>query len=61
MRQLNGYSIRLEIFTSSYSIPRVKPPKTLLDFYGPDLNVAKVTGEILNATCKIKTLMSFYN
>lgn len=54
MRQLNGYPMRLEIFTSSYSIPRIKPPKGLSDFYGPDVDVAKVAAKVLNATCKFK-------
>jgi hypothetical protein len=52
MRQLNGYPMRLEIFTSSYSIPRIKPPKSLSDFHGPDVDVAIVTAEVLNATCE---------
>lgn len=55
MRQLNEYPMRVEIFTSSYSIARTKPPKSHYDFYGPDVNVALITAEIMNATCKIKS------
>lgn len=52
MRQLNGYPMRLEMFTSSFTISRIKSPKSIQDFYGPDVNVAKTTENFLNATCE---------
>lgn len=54
MKQINGYPLHMELFTSTYSISKIKPPKDFSDFYGPDINVAKVTGKLWNATCKGK-------
>ncbi len=51
-RELNGYPIRLEIFTSTFNIPYIQPPLEIDDFYGPDINVAKLIGESLNVSCE---------
>lgn len=48
--QLNGYPTRVELFSSTYSLPLVKPAKNLDDFYGPDINIARATGELWNST-----------
>jgi hypothetical protein len=49
-KQLNGYPLRVEIFTSTYTLARTKQPLSVDDFDGPDVDVARTTSQILNAT-----------
>jgi hypothetical protein len=53
MQQLNGYPTRVELFSSTYAMPLTKSAKNLDDFYGPDANIARLTGEIWNSTSEL--------
>lgn len=48
-RNLNGYPIKVELFSSTYTAARSKTAKSLDDFRGPDADVAKEISKVLNA------------
>ncbi|KAG5681334.1 hypothetical protein PVAND_010779 [Polypedilum vanderplanki] len=50
LKQLNGYPLRVELFSSTYTLARTKQPKNSDDFDGPDIDVARLTAAVLNAT-----------
>ena len=51
-KDLNGYQLNLEMFSSSYSndVPGSKG-KTLSDFFGPDVDMARFLESSMNFTC----------
>lgn len=53
LKRLNGYPIRVELFSSTYAIPLRKPAATLEDFYGPEVDVAKLVGKFWNSSGKL--------
>jgi hypothetical protein len=50
LKKLNGYPLRVDLFYSTYTMGRVKQPKSVQDYEGPDVDVARLTSEKLNAT-----------
>lgn len=49
--ELNGYALSVEMFSGTFTLPRVKAPKNINDFDGPDAIAANFIGNQLNATC----------
>lgn len=58
LRQLNGYPTRVELFSSTYAIPRRKLATKIDDFYGPDAQLAKLTGKLWNTSSEL--FINFY-
>lgn len=51
---LNGYQINVEMFESTYTMAKIKKPKFLEDFQGPDVEAAMFIRDRLNATSLFK-------
>lgn len=47
---LNGYALNVEMFAGTYTFSKLKSPRNVNDFTGPDASAAKFIGEQLNAT-----------
>lgn len=54
LSNLNGYQINVEMFESTYTVSKVKKPKSIEDFKGPDVEAAMFIRDRLNATSKLK-------
>lgn len=50
LKQLNGFPTRVELFSSTYAMPLRKPATKIDDFYGPDAQLAKLTGKLWNSS-----------
>lgn len=58
---LNGYRMNVEMFAGTFTSSKVKNPKNVDDFTGPDASTAKFISERLNATSKLRICVMFCN
>ena len=56
-KNLNGYPLKVEMFNTIFGWSKMKNPKDVNDFTGPDAKIAKLIAENMNATSQ--TEMSF--